>query len=116
MMPIEVSIALQAWLYKSCKDYGGVAERSKAPVLKTVPIRIQQTTQTNITANTWPVVRGCFSRLSRAMEFAKNCPEIVRNFSASYSGYSPVSIMAASSTVHFFHLDFSRHYLNLQRH
>ena len=65
---------------------GGVAERSKAPVLKTVPIRIQQTTQTNITANTRPVARGCFSRLSGAMEFAKNCPEIVRNFSASYSG------------------------------
>ena len=34
-MPIEVSTALQARLYKSFRDHGGVAERSKAPVLKT---------------------------------------------------------------------------------
>ena len=51
---------------------GEVAERSKAPVLKTVPIQIQQTTQTNTTVNMRPRGRSGLLRLSSTMEFAKN--------------------------------------------
>ncbi len=61
---------------------GGVTERSEAPVLKIVITHICHFSHTNITANMRPVARGCFPRLSGAMEFAKK----LTNFSDRYSG------------------------------
>ena len=52
--------------------FEGVAERSKAPVLKPVSFQTQQTTQTNTTVNMRPRGRSGLLRLSSAMEFVKN--------------------------------------------